>query len=43
VDGGINPENARLVIDAGAHIMVAGSAVFRGKGTIAENIAGLKG
>jgi ribulose-phosphate 3-epimerase len=42
VDGGINPQNARLVIDAGAHIMVAGSAVFKGQGTIAENISQLK-
>lgn len=28
VDGGIYPENARLVIDAGADVVVAGSAVF---------------
>lgn len=29
VDGGINPETARLCIDAGATVLVAGSAVFR--------------
>lgn len=28
VDGGITPENARLVIEAGADVLVAGSAVF---------------
>ncbi len=43
VDGGINPENAKSVVEAGAHIMVAGSAVFKGKGSIAENIGELKG
>jgi len=29
VDGGITPENAPEVIDAGANVIVAGSAVFR--------------
>jgi ribulose-phosphate 3-epimerase len=43
VDGGINPENAKSVVEAGAHIMVAGSAVFKGEGTVAENISKLKG
>ena len=28
VDGGITPENARLVADAGANVLVVGSAVF---------------
>ena len=28
VDGGINPETAKLCIDAGATVLVAGSAVF---------------
>ena len=28
VDGGITPENARLVAEAGANVLVAGSAVF---------------
>lgn len=28
VDGGITPENARLAIDAGASVLVAGTAVF---------------
>jgi ribulose-phosphate 3-epimerase len=29
VDGGITPENARDVVDAGATVLVAGSAIFR--------------
>jgi ribulose-phosphate 3-epimerase len=28
VDGGVKPANARRFVDAGAHVMVAGSAVF---------------
>jgi ribulose-phosphate 3-epimerase len=28
VDGGINPETSRIVIDAGANLLVTGSAVF---------------
>ena len=30
VDGGINLENAKKVLDAGADVLVAGSSVFRG-------------
>ena len=30
VDGGINPENAREVVEAGANVLVAGNAVFAG-------------
>jgi len=39
VDGGIKPENAREVVNAGADVLVAGSAIFRGKRSVAENIA----
>ena len=42
VDGGVNPETARLCIDAGATVLVAGSAVFN-NGAYAENIRRLKG
>lgn len=28
VDGGVSPDNAKVVIDAGANAIVAGSAVF---------------
>jgi ribulose-phosphate 3-epimerase len=30
VDGGITPENAGLAAEAGANVLVAGSAVFKG-------------
>lgn len=30
VDGGVNFDNARMIIDAGADVLVAGSAVFNG-------------
>lgn len=43
VDGGINSKNAKLAVDAGANILVAGNAVFRGEGSVSENIARLKG
>ena len=36
VDGGINTDNAKLVVNAGANVIVAGSAVF--KNDIAANI-----
>ena len=43
VDGGITPETARLAIDAGANILVAGTAVFSGgPGRYAANIAALR-
>ena len=29
VDGGVAPENARSIVEAGANVLVAGSAVFR--------------
>lgn len=30
IDGGVSPTNARSLIDAGANVLVAGSAVFKG-------------
>ena len=44
VDGGITPQTARQAIDAGANVLVAGTAVFKG-GTAqyAANIAALRG
>jgi ribulose-phosphate 3-epimerase len=41
-DGGIYPENVQSVIDAGADVIVAGSAVFRAKDT-ATVISALRG
>ena len=42
VDGGVNPETAAAVFDAGADVLVAGSAVFKG-GAYAANIAAIRG
>ncbi|MEO5991337.1 MAG: ribulose-phosphate 3-epimerase [Ferruginibacter sp.] len=41
VDGGINTENASMVVQAGADVLVAGSAVFKSKNPT-ETIAILK-
>jgi ribulose-phosphate 3-epimerase len=41
VDGGINVDTAPLVAEAGADVLVAGSAVFKG-GTYAEHIAAIR-
>jgi len=44
VDGGVNPETAKLCVDAGADVLVAGSATFKGgQSQYAANIAALKG
>ena len=44
VDGGITPETAKLAISAGANILVAGTAAFRGgPSQYAANIAALRG
>lgn len=39
VDGGITRENVRVVLEAGANVIVAGSAVF--SGDIGQNVKGL--
>jgi ribulose-phosphate 3-epimerase len=41
VDGGINTDTAKLVVDAGADVLVAGSAVFGAK-DLAEAIRGIR-
>jgi ribulose-phosphate 3-epimerase len=41
VDGGINNQTARLVVEAGANVLVAGSAVFDAKEGIPAAIQGL--
>lgn len=44
VDGGVNAETARQCLDAGAHALVAGTAVFKGgPDHYASNIAALRG
>ncbi|MGB3469332.1 MAG: ribulose-phosphate 3-epimerase [Erythrobacter sp.] len=44
VDGGVNPETAKQCVAAGADVLVAGSATFKGgPDQYAANIAALKG
>ncbi|HEY2033771.1 MAG TPA: ribulose-phosphate 3-epimerase [Rhizomicrobium sp.] len=44
VDGGINPETAKMAVSAGANVLVAGTAVFKGGPEhYAANIAALRG
>jgi len=44
VDGGVDPTTAPLCVDAGADVLVAGSATFKGgPGRYTANIAALKG
>ncbi len=44
VDGGVNVETARLCIEAGADVLVAGSATFKGGPSMyADNIRALRG
>src|SRR5215469_6058923 len=44
VDGGITPETAKMAVSAGANILVAGTAVFKGgPDRYAANIAALRG
>jgi len=42
VDGGIDSNNVKDVVEAGANVIVAGSAVFK-NGNIEENIKALRG
>jgi ribulose-phosphate 3-epimerase len=42
VDGGIDPETARLCVEAGANVLVAGSAVFGSSESVAEAISRLR-
>lgn len=42
VDGGIGVENAGLAARAGADVLVAGSSVFRGPGSVAENYEAIR-
>jgi len=44
VDGGVDRDNCRRVIEAGADVLVAGTATFRGgPSAYADNIRGLRG
>jgi ribulose-phosphate 3-epimerase len=39
VDGGVKVDNVKLIADAGANVLVAGSAVFNAQASVAENMA----
>lgn len=42
VDGGVNAENAAELIQAGADVLVAGSAIFGGMNSVVENVSALR-
>jgi ribulose-phosphate 3-epimerase len=42
VDGGIGPDTAAEVVDAGATVLVAGAAVFGGPASVAANIQAIR-
>ena len=42
VDGGVGPETAPRAVEAGVDVLVAGSAVFRGSGSVAERFRALE-
>jgi ribulose-phosphate 3-epimerase len=42
VDGGVKRANIGEIVAAGANVIVAGSAVFGGAGTVSEKVAGLR-
>ena len=42
VDGGIDPRTAPRVVEAGADVLIAGSAVFNSMGSVQENLTALR-
>lgn len=42
VDGGVKVENAASCVEAGARVLVAGSAVFNDRASVAENMRALR-
>ena len=42
VDGGIKPSNAAEVVQAGASVLVVGSAIFNDQASVADNISALR-
>lgn len=43
VDGGVNAGNAAEIVQAGADVLVAGSAIFGGEKSVAQNVSALQG
>ncbi len=42
VDGGVKPGNALQLVQAGADVIVAGSAIFGGDGSVEDNVAAFR-
>ncbi len=42
VDGGITPDNASLLVQAGARVLVAGSSIYNHGASVAENLNALR-
>ena len=42
IDGGISPETAPRSIEAGARVLVAGTAIFNDRASVAQNVARLR-
>jgi len=42
IDGGITPEAAPRCVEAGVRVLVAGTAIFNSKGSVADNMARLR-
>ncbi len=42
IDGGITPETAPRCVEAGVRVLVAGTAIFNKKGSVADNMARLR-
>ena len=42
IDGGVDPSNAGKLKDMGVDILVAGSSVYKGRGTVAENLKAIR-
>ncbi len=42
VDGGVRPDNTHALVQAGADVLVAGSAVFGGERSVGENVQALR-
>lgn len=42
VDGGVKPSNALQLVQAGADVIVAGSAIFGGDGSVEENVTAFR-
>jgi ribulose-phosphate 3-epimerase len=42
VDGGVDPETAPLVVEAGATMMVSGSSIYNDRAAVRDNVAALR-